>query len=159
MSEASERTRLPVTVVLRRRMRQRGPWRFPSWSLLDVRPDDNAPGVMRHTVAEDVSDFVWGGLVLQLVRSDAETYWFNLTSQRPALFVICREDPRNGLMPVMVTLDQDEAMRQHEGEGEILSTAFPEWLAERVERFVMTHFKPQPRRRRRRQEEQDDPQQ
>lgn len=159
MSPAAERTRLPVTVVLRRAMRQRGPWRFPAWQLAEVRPEESAPGLERRAVSEEVTDFVWGGLVVQLVRSDAETYWFNLTSRRPALFVICREDPRNGLMPVMVTLDQDEAMRQHEGEGEILSLPFPDWLAERVEHFVVTHFKPQPRRRRRRQEEQDDPQQ
>lgn len=156
MSE-TERARLPVTVVLRRVMRQRGRWRFPAWQLAEVRPEAGEAGVTRRRVADDTDEFVWGGLALQLLRSDAETYWFNLTSERPALFVICREDPQHGLMPVLVTLDQDEAMRQHEGEGEVLSQPFPEWLAADVERFVMTHFKPQPRRRRRRQEEQDDP--
>lgn len=152
------RTVCPVTVVLRREMRQRGQWRFPAWSLGDLLPAEGSPGVSRQRVGEGVTDFVWGGLNVQLVRSNAETYWFNLTSQQPSLFVICREDPQYGLMPVMVTVDQDEAMRQQDSEGEILRHDLPDWLAEELERFVVAHYKPGPRRRRRRQEDSDDPQ-
>ncbi|QGM20861.1 DUF3305 domain-containing protein [Spiribacter sp. 2438] len=145
-----ERTHWPVSVTLRRAMRERRGWTFPAWSLAAVELDTAERGVVETRVEEGVRDFRWSGLRLSLHRSNAETYWYNLTSRQPSLLVICQEDPQYGLMPWLVTLDQDESARQQESEAEIFSTPLPAWLIDEVERFVMSHYRPEPRRRKRR---------
>lgn len=154
-----ERTSWPVTVVLRREMRQRGQWQFPAWSLQAVESGEAASRLTETRVAEGIHEFRWSGLAVVLLRSNAETFWYNLTSQSPSLFVICQEDPQYGLMPSMVTLDQDESARQQESEAEIFRVAPPEWLLEEVEQFVLAHYKPDDQRgkkRRRKPQEQTD---
>lgn len=150
-----EQTDWPLTVVIRRTMRESKGWRVPAWSLAAIEPAQGRSGMeaLRHD--DGARDFAWHGLTLRLRRSDAETYWFNLTSQQPSLFVICREDPQYGLMPAMVTLDQDETARQQESEAEIFSTPLPEWLAIEVERFVLAHYRPSPRKGKRRRKPQE----
>ncbi|MDR9414422.1 MAG: DUF3305 domain-containing protein [Spiribacter sp.] len=156
--DAPEQTHWPIRVTLRRAMRERRGWKFPAWSLVAVEPDDAEQGVEETRVEADVRDFRWSGLRLGLRRSDAETYWYNLTSRQPSLFVICREDPQYGLMPWLVTLDQDESAREQESEGEIFSMSLPTWLIEAVEQFVMAHYRPEPRggKRRRKPREASD---
>ncbi|UEX78125.1 DUF3305 domain-containing protein [Spiribacter halobius] len=156
MSDSPEaRTVWPVTVILTRELRQRGPWQFPAWSVAGVLARETAPGVTRVHPDDRRAEFVWGGLSVQLVRSNAETYWFNLKSERPSLFVVCREDPANGLMPVLVTLDHDEASRQGEGDGEVFAVEFPGWLEAGVREFIARHYRPAPPRKRKPREEED----
>ncbi len=146
----------PITVVLRREMKTRQGWQFPAWSLQTLEAGGTGEGVEQVRIDDGIRDFRWQGLSLVLYRSGAETYWFNLTSQKPSVFVICREDPQFGLMPSLVTLDQDESMRQQESEAEIFACAMPDWLIDPAERFVLAHFKPGPRKRRRKPQEADD---
>ncbi len=156
MVNPPEQTRWPVTVVLRRAMKEMKGWQYPSWSLASIEQRASPEGVEEQRVDEGVRDFRWGGMVLVLRRSDAETYWYNLTSQRPSVFVICREDPQYGLMPAMVTLDQDESARQQESENEIFAAPIPSWLIEEVEQFVLAHFKPEEKRGKRRRKPQEE---
>ena len=155
-----ERTNWPVIVVLRREMRQRGQWQFPAWSLQSIEPGSAEDKLTETRVSEGVREFRWSGLAVVLVRSNAETFWYNLTSARPSLFVICQEDPQYGLMPMMVTLDQDESARQQESETEIFRMDPPAWLLEELERFVMAHYQPDEKRgkkhRRKPREQTDD---
>lgn len=140
-----------VTVVLRREQRQRGRWSFPVWSLGGLLP--GRVGEARGEVHEHdgTCEYLWPGLSIRLLASRAETYWFNLGSTDPSVFVVCREDPVHGLMPLSVTLDQDEATRQIEGDGEVFRAPVPTALLTRLETFVMDHYTPsEPRRKRRR---------
>ncbi len=159
-----EHTHWPVSVTLGREMRERGGWQFPAWSLVAVEPEPEAEpapaasGPDSERIGTGRWQFCWHGLGVRLRRSDAETYWYNLTSQQPSLFVICREDPQFGLVPALVTLDQDESARQQESEAEIFSMPLPVWLAGEVERFVLAHYRPDEKRgkRRRKPREQSD---
>lgn len=155
-----EHTSWPVAVVLRREMRQRGQWQFPAWSLQAIERGGAENRLTETRIDEGVREFRWSGLAVVLLRSNAETFWYNLTSARPSLFVICQEDPQYGLMPTMVTLDQDESARQQESETEIFRMDPPAWLLEEVERFVMTHYQPDDKRgkkhRRKPREQTDD---
>lgn len=147
------RIAFPVAVLLRREPRYRGPWRYDHWSLGGVVTGealaDVGGGKRRMRAAGDVTEYFWTGLTVTLMRSNAETYWFNLTSTSPSLFVVCREDPESGLAPTMVTLDQDESTRQFEGDCEVFTTAIPEAMLPDIEAFIMTHYRPEPRRARR----------
>lgn len=156
---APERSSWPVTVVLRREMRQRGQWEFPAWTLQSIEQGATESRLTETRIDDGVREFRWSGLAVVLLRSNAETFWYNLTSARPSLFVICQEDPQYGLMPIMVTLDQDESARQQESETEIFRMDPPTWLLEEVERFVMAHYQPEDKRgkkRRRKPQEQTD---
>ncbi len=150
-----EQTHWPVTVVLRREMKTMKGWQYPAWSLALIEAGGDGDGVDEQRLDDGIRDFRWQGLVISLRRSDAETYWYNLTSQQPSIFVICREDPQFGLMPSMITLDQDESARQQESECEIFSAPIPGWLISEVERFVLAYFKPEDKRGKRRRKPQE----
>ena len=150
----AERIHWTLRVTLRRVMKERRGWQFPAWSLSAIEPDDANGGVTELNPAEGTRDFRWTGLRLGLRRSNAETYWYNLTSQTPSLFVICREDPQYGLVPSMVSIDQDESAREQESEGEIFSMPMPAWLIDELEGFVMANYRPEPRGGKRRRKPQ-----
>ncbi|WP_440995803.1 DUF3305 domain-containing protein [Arhodomonas sp. SL1] len=157
---APEVTVLPVSVLMRCTQRVHRGWSYPAWEVAGLLPDEEGHGEtpsggVVHAV-EGTSDYLWRGLRFRLVRSNAETYWFNLTGTRPRAFVICRPDSAGQLVPVMVTLDQDEATRQLEGDGEVFEVVIPAPVQEVLERFVMTHYQPRPRRRGRRRSSDDD---
>jgi hypothetical protein len=154
VADPSERIQWTLSVTLRREMRERKGWQFPAWSLAEIAPDARQPGLVESNPAEAIHDFCWTGLRLSLQRSNAETYWYNLTSQTPSLFVICREDPQYGLVPSMISIDQDESAREQESEGEIFSVPMPRWIIDALERFVMTHYRPEPRGGKRRRKPQ-----
>ena len=137
----------PVAVRLRREMLNHRGWPYPRWSLVEVRAQSQAEvdEQVRCTVlAEEgeARDLLWTGLRVRLNRSQAETYWFNLQSTRPSLFVVCREDLDGGMVPVMVSADHDAASREMEGDAEVFATELPGALHDWLERFVVAHFRP-----------------
>lgn len=150
----AEVTVIPVSVMMRRTDKSRGRWTYPVWEVAGLLPDDSGDGGYpsgRLVHAEGATrDYLWRGLAVRLVRSNAETYWFNLTSTAPAAFVICREDPEWGLTPLTVTLDQDESTRNIESDGEVFRAAIPDRVLDAVERFVVAHYRPVERGRRKR---------
>ena len=158
--EAPDATVFKVALLLRRKMSSHRGWSYPKWSLLHLVPDESgsiAPARQR-TVRQDdgTEDHFWCGFPVSLTRANAETYWFNLCSVRPSLFVVCRQDLDGELVPVSVTLDQDASSRQAEAEGEVFAVPLPEPMVEWLERFVVTHFRPEPRRRRRKPLDKED---
>lgn len=144
-----------VTVLLRCEQRQRGRWSFPVWSLSGLLPGRVGDARGQVHDQDGTREYIWPGLSIRLLASRAETYWFNLGSTDPSVFVVCREDPVYGLMPLSVTLDQDEASRQIEGDGEVFRAPVPEGLLRRLETFVMDHYTPSERRRKRRRKPND----
>ncbi len=154
----AEITVIPVSVMMRRTEKTRGRWSYPSWEVVGLLPDDGGGGYRRgrlvHTEGA-ARDYLWQGLSVRLVRSNAETYWFNLTSTAPAAFVICREDPEWGLTPLIVTLDQDESTRNVESDGEVFRAAIPDRVLDAVERFVVAHYEPAERGRHKRRKPND----
>ena len=151
---AIPRADFPVAVRLRREVRNHRGWPYSSWSLADVQPQPpGASEEISSTVVEqgpEASEILWTGLRLRLNRSQAETYWFNLQSTRPSMFVVCREDLDGSLRPVMVSVDHDAASREMEGDGEVFAAELPPAILEWLEAFVMAHFKPSERREKRR---------
>lgn len=132
----------PVSVVLERHWRQYGQWRLPRWQIIRllprhlVQPDNNRDHL--HTGdAQNKEQFVWSGLWLDLFRDELQSYYQNLTSKQPALFVLCRDDhPETGTAPSMVSANLADAEAHMETDGIVLSTPlampFSRWLAEYV---------------------------
>lgn len=150
MTVATDSTVFPVSVLMRCTQRVHRGWSYPAWEVAGLVPGDakSPPTPNGRAVHTDkgTTDYLWQGLRIRLVRSNAQTYWYNLTGTRPRAFVICRADTDGALVPLMVTLDQDEATRQIEGDGEVFEVSIPVDVQAAVERFVITHYRPEGRR-------------
>lgn len=142
-----------LSVILGRYLVWRGPLQVATWRLVGLVAGEAAgesPESRCVRRDEEGEDYLWTGFRLRLDRGAAESYWFNLVSERPSLFVICRPVPDPGLAPTLVTPDHDLASAHMEADDTVFSAAMPAEVVPQLERFVMEHYRPQPRSGRRR---------
>lgn len=137
----------PVSVVLSRRWREHGQWRFPHWDIVAVMAEHRVPvshpvePTFHREAQEDGSEhFIWTGLWLELFRDSLQAYYQNLTAQQPTLVVLCRDDhEETGVAPVAVSANFADAEAHMETDGVVLATLmdapFSKWLAE----YVLKH--------------------
>jgi len=154
---------IPVAAVLARRQISRSGWSLVHWEGVAVLAGERfAAGTSRGVPLRDGGQgqdgqggqdgrYLWDGLRLELHRDAAETYWFNLTGARPSLFIICSEEPGDALLPVAVTADHDESVSATEADYKVFAVPIPAEVLARIEEFVMTYFKPEPKRKRKRE--------
>jgi len=112
-----------------------------------VDPDectDAAPLVA--DAGDGVQDYSWDDQWLRLRPDAAESYWYNLTSSQPSLFVVCRPGESLELEPFLVTADGGEAGTMMEMDETVFSIALPEELGPWIEHWVLTHYRPGPRK-------------
>ena len=133
---------------------QRGPWSVPSWSAVSVVAGKHLSGEDAGCTPiredEDEAQYLWSGLPLELYRDEAEAYWYNLTSEKPSLFVICHESPDGELTPFRVTADRDAASVCLESEDQVFSVPVPPEIYQSLEQFVVQHYVPKERKKRKR---------
>jgi hypothetical protein len=158
-SDAASATRFPVSVLMERRVARSGPWSEYQWDCLAVvsgeRMTDAAAG--RTLVGEEGerARYVWSGLRIALHKDACESYWFNLQSETPYLFVICyrdeaAEDESLAVEPALVTASQDEANAHLESEDLVYSVPMPDAVIAWLERFVVDHYEPEIKKKRKR---------
>ncbi len=151
---ASPQLSLPVAVILGKKTVSRGAWSVPSWRAVSVVAGENlASAGAQGSLIKDVEGeehFLWSDLRLDLFRDSAHSYWSNLVGSAPALFVICHEREDGGLMPILVTADQDEAGAATEANSAVYRVPIPPEVYLQLERFVVEHYKPAPPRKRKR---------
>jgi len=95
---------------------------------------------------------LWPGLQLHVHIDEAESYYFNLASERPRVFVVSREDEDDGFVPFLATLSFDEAAAYEEGEDRVWAVDMPAEVHQWLEQFVLSHFVPEKRRKRKRED-------
>jgi len=138
--------KLPVAVIMRRKIVRQGPWAVPSWDAMAVLPAENLPkGSARRELLrqdDDTQQFLWRGFTLPLYRDAAESYWYNLVGDNPSIYVLCHENPEGEPEPFCVTANQDEASAGIEGDDGVYATPRPAEIYPTIERFVVEHFKP-----------------
>ncbi|MCG6871800.1 MAG: DUF3305 domain-containing protein [Gammaproteobacteria bacterium] len=150
------RFRFPVSVLLERRIRQRGRWSFPYWQVAGVVSGDGDSGQdpRRALVHEDdeCRRYLWTGMWLELFRDGTESYWHNLKSSQPSLFVICseHEDDADDRVPILVTADHDEAHAYLEGGDDVFAVSIPPFLYQMIERYVVDYYQPGEEKKRKR---------
>jgi len=138
--------RIPLSLVVERCEIQVGPWTTPRWQLLGI-----VAGAHVEATQVDAVDsgsgcrvHIWSDLHLSLYKDSAESYWHNLQSERPSLFVICRPDDTGELEPCAVTADQNEAAAYMEADDTVLSAPMPAEVYQWLEHFVVEHYQPRP---------------
>jgi len=163
--DKSIRLSIPATVVIERRMISRSFWSLPSWYLYTVAVGDHLIAAQQQTSVtgepagtSDKGDlFAWSGFEVNLYKDACERYWHALIGDKPLVYVICRDetDETNGpdelsLRPITVTVDYDAASAASETDSSVLSAPIPGELYRTMERFVLTHYRPQSFKKRKR---------
>lgn len=151
---------LPVSVLMERRVVTSGRWSAPQWDALAVVAGEGVTGggVERTLVSEadGTSQIMFSGIRLELFKDGCESYWYNLLSGRPRLFVVCFADDEAAegeeQAPARVTASQDEANAHMESDDPVYSVPMPERVREWLERFVVENYRPETKTKRKRRD-------
>ena len=160
-STARKSLRIPVSVVLERRIARVGPWSQVQWEAVaavageEVVSERGAATLVHED--DECRRYLWPGLVVELFPDGCESYWYNLLSERPSLFVVCFEGGRGRRR-------RDRADPGHRdrkpGRGECASgvrrsgllVPMPEKIVEWVERYVVENYEPEVKKKRKRED-------
>jgi len=93
---------------------------------------------------------LYSGLRVQLHRDDAESYYYNLVSDNPRVFIICSQPEGQPPAPFIATLSYGEATAYMETDDMVESVEMPPELYRWAEGFVLRHYVPEKRRKRKR---------
>lgn len=143
----------PVVVLLRHKPANPATrWSRDSWQVTGVVANSQAPAERPRLIRSSAEgdDYLWGGLALRLYPDEVESYYYNLLAREPALYVICSKDDQGALQPLRVSASFDEANAYLGGEGDVASVPMPPEIYRWLERYVLIHYAPEPRRQRRR---------
>ncbi len=151
---------IPVTVLVECRQARSGRWVEDQWEAVavvagkDVTTDESKTTLV-HEDAE-CRRYLWSGLRLSLYKDACESYWYNLMSGKPYLYVICYadedEDGATSLIPALVSADQQEATGHMETDDQVYSVPMPEQVHQWLERFVVENYVPAQKKKRKRQQ-------
>ena len=153
--------RIPVSVLLERRIARVGPWSQAQWEAVAVVAGEEVVSERGTATLVHEDDerrrYLWPGLAVELFPDGCESYWYNLLSERPSLFVVCFEGDEDDegdveLFPVIVTASQDEANAHLESDDPVYSVPMPEKIIEWVERYVVENYEPEVKKKRKRRD-------
>ena len=157
---SATQSEIPVTVLVECRQARSGRWVEEQWQAIavvagkDVTSDEFETTLV-HEDAE-CRRYLWSGLRLSLYKDACESYWYNLMSDEPYLYVVCfaeeDEDGEECLHPVLVTADQQEATGHMETDDQVYSVPMPEQVHQWVERFVVENYVPEQKKKRKRKQ-------
>jgi hypothetical protein len=102
-----------------------------------------------HAAVKD-RQFLHTGMRMHLYKDDAESYYYNLVSDNPSVFVICNQEAGEPLQPFIVTLSYGEATSYMETDEIVETVAMPPELYRWAEHFVLEHYVPEKRKKRKR---------
>jgi hypothetical protein len=146
---------------MERRLARSGPWTAYQWECVGVVCGedvvDGRPGVTLLSDDGERARFMWSGMDVCLFKDGCESYWYNLQSETPYLFVICHhdemaEDESMAVAPAVVSANQDEANAHMESEDLVYSVPMPRQVVEWLERFVVDHYAPVVKKKRKRRD-------
>lgn len=143
---------LSVAALLVRRPAA-SPWIEHTWSVAGVVAGEgiaelgSEPALIRSEEGE--SHFLVGGLRLALFPDECESYYYNLISDHPAVYLVCREESERP-EPFLATLSYDEASSYIEGGDSAYPVAMPPEVYRWLERYVLEHYVPEKRLKRKR---------
>ncbi len=144
----------PVSIIVRWREARDTAWSDGYWEVTGmVAAERGVPGVVKREALHSGSQeaqYLWSGLQVSLYRDDAESYYFNIVSDRPRAFVISRQEEGEAPEPFLATLSYDEAASYMEVDDVVDSVDMPPELYRQLERFVLEHYVPERKKKRKR---------
>lgn len=156
----SDSTEMPLTVLVECRQARVGQWMADQWEAIAVVAGEEVTTTEAKTMLVHEDDqcrrYLWTGFRLALYRDACESYWYNLMSGKPYLYVICHvdedEDGGESLIPALITADQQEATGHMETDDQVYSVPMPEQVHQWLERYVVENYVPEQKKKRKRQQ-------
>ncbi len=157
---AADLSKVPVMVMVECRQARSGRWTEEQWEAIAVvAGKDVVSEAFDSTLVHEDAEcrrYLWSGLRLSLYKDACESYWYNLMSGKPYLYVICYadedEDGEASLIPALVSADQQEATGHMEIDDRVHSVPMPEQVHQWVEQFVLKNYVPEQKKKRKRQQ-------
>jgi hypothetical protein len=143
--------------MMKRRPAPPKPWLCDSWQFTGVvvnsqlEPASSGDAILVRSSPEG-DDYLWGGLSVRLHRDETESYYYNLVSERPSLYVISASDDQGVPKPFLVSACFDEANAYNEAGQYVDAVPMPPELYQWIEHYVLTHYIPEPRIKRKRRD-------
>tara|TARA_R110002050_G_scaffold9504_1_gene33276 strand:+ start:432793 stop:433287 length:495 start_codon:yes stop_codon:yes gene_type:complete len=134
------------------KQKSKHPWGENIWSLAGVIPGVSPTELSQLEAQGEV--YLWPDLSLSLHPLHGDSYYHNLMSGKPKIYLICNQPDEDvtTLKPLLITVDPDEAASYMETDEQVLSASLSVELSQWLERFVLTHYQPEePKKRRRKQ--------
>ena len=144
----------PVSIVMQHRVIENNVWIADQWEVEAVVAGGNEnPGdIPERTISrmgEGEEKYIWENYQITLFPDEAESYYFNIISDTPFVFVVCRDEEEDGeLIPFKVSVNYDEASSFLELEEQVFQVPMPAEIYRWVEAFVVNNYVPVKRKKR-----------
>lgn len=144
-----------MAAILEKFQVERAFWSLPQWRLYGVVAGETVAGGPRRCLQirnePGAEHYLWRGLTLRLHRDGCQSYWLNLQSDEPRLYLVCEDEGGDQVPePLLVSADCDEASAYLEGEGRVLQAPMPAEVYRALEAYVLQHYRPEPLEKRKR---------
>jgi len=144
----------PVAVLVEYQLVHDNRWIDGRWVVTGVvaskQPAEE--GVHRKLIhsGDEAQQYLWTGLSIELHKDDAESFYCNLMSDKPSVFVICGEEQDEPLQPSIVTLSYGEATTYMETDQRVERVEMPAELYRWLEQYVLANYVPEKKKKRKR---------
>lgn len=128
-----------VTAVMLKQASQH-PWGSDIWSLSGVLPGISTIALKQAEAQGEL--YFWSDLLIQLHPIHCESYYHNLMSEQPKIYLVCHHEA-DSPQPLLITVDYDEAASYMETGDLVVDTVLSEELCVWLEAFVLTHYMPE----------------
>ena len=155
----TERPTLEVAVVMRRErvLGRASRWQTWRWVLAEVVKDDASFGTVPRLLLKNDDEERWlhPGFKVELLETDAEGYYLNITTQAPCWFVLWRMEEEAKLtdepipIPQIVTLSYHDAGRWLDAQETVEQVPAPKDVIDWLGAFVDAHHVLEVKRRKR----------
>ncbi|MDH5659494.1 MAG: DUF3305 domain-containing protein [Gammaproteobacteria bacterium] len=147
-------TSFPVSIIMQHRLIENNIWQAEQWEVEAVIAGGNSTSedIPERTISRIGSDeekYVWTNYQINLFADEAESYYFNIISDTPFVFVVCRDEEGNGeLIPFNTSVNYDEAASYMELDDHVFQVPMPAEIYRWVEAFVVNNYVPVKKKKR-----------
>jgi hypothetical protein len=145
--------RFPVSVIIAQEPVQNMRWISERWTVLGVVAGQNVTDetIERKLIraGQEGNQYLWTGFSLKLLRSAADSYYFNLMGKNSSVYVVCHREEGKEITPFLATVEYIEATAYGEVNTEVFAVPMPPEIYRWVEQFVLEHYVPEEKKSKR----------
>lgn len=123
-------------------------WASERWLAKGVICDGTPAGAGERIIVQrdDITQILYPGCGISLVREEAEGYFLNLSSPHPRVFVLWRMHD-DVARPEMLSVSYHEGSRWMDSEENVDGVPLPDELRPWLAQFAAEHYRPEPRKK------------
>ena len=151
----------PVSVVMEHSRVENNIWISDKWDVeAIIAGGENTGAAPKRNISrigEDEEKYIWSNYQINLYKDEAESYYFNIISETPFVFVFCRDEENDGqLRPFNVSVNYDEAASYMELDDQVFQVPMPPEIYRWLEAYVVNNYVPLKKKKRKRVNWNDD---